>query len=146
MEKKLEMEKEIFKGVFMALVDVVADALVHIKNSDTASKRECFFRPASKLLGEILKQLQKQGYISTFEFIDDGRSGIYRIELVGKINNCKAIKPRYAVGKNEFEKFEKRYLPSKDVGVLLVSTVNGVVTHRKAKKNGVGGRLIAFVY
>jgi small subunit ribosomal protein S8 len=130
----------------MVLVDPIADAFVHIKNSDLASKRECFFKPASKLLGEILKVLQKQGYISTFEYIDDGRSGLFRIELTGKINNCRAIKPRYAVRKNEFEKYEKRYLPAKDVGILIVSTVNGVIVHRDAKKSGLGGRLLAFVY
>lgn len=130
----------------MTLVDPVADALVHIKNSDLAAKRECFFKPASKLLGEILKVLQKQGYISTFEFIDDGRSGLFKVELTGEINDCRAIKPRYAVGKNEIEKYEKRYLPAKDVGVLLLSTVKGVVTHRDAKKLGIGGRLLAFVY
>jgi len=130
----------------MVLVDPIADAFAHMKNSDMASKKECFFKPASKLLGEILKVLQKQGYINTFEFIDDGRSGIYRIELTGKINDCRAIKPRYAVRKNEFEKFEKRYLPARDVGVMVVSTVDGVVTHRDAKKSGLGGRLLAFIY
>ena len=130
----------------MTLVDPIADAMVHIKNSDLASKKDCVFKPTSKLLGEILKVLQKQGYISTFEFIDDGRSGLFKVELTGKINNCRAIKPRYAAKKNEFEKFEKRYLPAKDVGVLIVSTVNGVLTHREAKTQGVGGRLMAFVY
>ncbi|MDD5162909.1 MAG: 30S ribosomal protein S8 [Candidatus ainarchaeum sp.] len=130
----------------MVLVDPIANAFAHMQNSDRASKRECFFRPASKLLGEILKVLQKHGYISTFEFIDDGRSGLFRIELIGKINNCRAIKPRYAVKKNEFEKYEKRYLPARDVGILIVSTVNGVVTHKDAKKTGLGGRLLAFIY
>jgi len=130
----------------MTLVDPIADALVHIKNSDMASKKECAFKPASKMLGEILKVLQKQGYISTFEYIDDGRSGLFKIELTGKINNCRAVKPRYAVRKNEFEKFEKRYLPAKDVGVLIVSTVKGILTHREAKQQGIGGRLMAFVY
>ncbi|MBN1941364.1 MAG: 30S ribosomal protein S8 [Candidatus Diapherotrites archaeon] len=130
----------------MSLVDPISDALVHIKNSDMVSKKECSFKPASKLLGEILKTLQKQNYISTFEYIDDGRSGMFKIQLTGKLNQCKSIKPRYAVKKNDYEKFEKRYLPAKDVGVLIVSTVEGVLTHREAKKKGLGGRLLAFVY
>ena len=130
----------------MTRMDPVADALINLKNSDIASKKQCFFRPASKLLGEILRVMQKRGYLSTFEFIDDGREGIYRVELMGKINQCRAIKPRYATKRNGFEKYEKRYLPSKDVGILIVSTPNGVLTHNEAKKQGVGGRLLAYVY
>ena len=130
----------------MTRMDPLADALVNLKNCDIASKKECHFRPASKLLGEILRVMQKKGYISTFEFVDDGREGIYRIELTGKINQCRAIKPRYATKKSEFEKYEKRYLPSKDVGILIVSTPKGVLTHKEARKEGVGGRLLAYVY
>ncbi len=130
----------------MTRMDPVADALINLKNSDIASKKQCFFRPASKLLGEILRVMQKKGYLSTFEFIDDGREGIYRVELMGKINQCRAIKPRYATKRSGFEKYEKRYLPSKDVGILIVSTPKGVLTHDEAKKQGVGGRLLAYVY
>ncbi len=130
----------------MTRVDPVADALINLKNSDMASKEQCLFRPASKLLGEILRVMQKKGYISTFEFVDDGREGIYRVELIGKINQCRAIKPRYAVKTSGFEKYEKRYLPSKDIGILVVSTPKGVLTHGEAKEQGVGGRLLAYVY
>ena len=130
----------------MVLVDPIANALVSVKNSDLASKRECIFRPASKLLGKILEVMQKKGYIGIYEFIDDGREGLYKIELNGKINDCKAIKPRYAVKKDGFEKYEKRYLPSKDIGILIVSTPQGVVTHKEAKNMSVGGRLLAYVY
>ncbi|MFH1586926.1 MAG: 30S ribosomal protein S8 [Candidatus Diapherotrites archaeon] len=130
----------------MSRVDPLSDALTNIKNHETASKKVCLIRPASKLLGEVLRVMQEKEYISTYEFIDDGRDGMYKIHLLGKINSCQAIKPRYAVRKNEFEKYEKRYLPSKDVGTLIVTTPNGVITHRDAKKNLSGGRLIAFVF
>ena len=130
----------------MTRIDPIADALISLKNSDLASKKECFFRPASKLLGEILRVIQKSGYISTFEFIDDGREGTYRVELTGRINRCKAIKPRHAVKKSAFEKYEKRYLPARDIGILIVSTPKGVLTHTEAKKLGTGGRLLAYIY
>ncbi len=61
-------------------------------------------------------------------------------------NECKAIKPRYAVKKNRFEVYEKRYLPARDVGILIVSTPAGLLTHKQAKEKGIGGRLVAFVY
>ena len=130
----------------MSSTDPIADALITIKNNEKAAKKQCIFRPASKLIGEILKAMQKRKYIGKFEFIDDGRNGMYKVELVGKINECKAIKPRYAVKKNDFEKFEKRYLPAKDVGIIIVSTSRGVITHQEAKKEAIGGRLLAYIY
>lgn len=130
----------------MSLVDPLADALVNLKNSENAAKKECILRPASKLLGKILKVLQENQYIGTFEFIDDGREGMFKVGLVGRINNCGAIKPRYAVKKNEFEKYEKRYLPAKDVGLLIVSTSQEILTHKETKKRAIGGRLMAYIY
>lgn len=130
----------------MSLVDPIADGLIAIKNSENAAKKECLYRPASKLFGEILRVMQANGYIPFYEFIEDGRDGVYKIGLAGKINECKAIKPRYAVKKNKFEKYEKRYLPARDVGVIIVSTPAGLLTHREAKEKGIGGRLVAFVY
>ncbi len=127
-------------------VDPVANALINLKNHERALKKECLFRPASKLIGEILKVMQKKGYVGKFEFIDDGREGMYKVDLIGKINECRAIKPRYAVKKGEFEKFEKRYLPSKNLGILVVSTSKGVMSHKEAKEKKIGGRLLAFVY
>ncbi|HLC36002.1 MAG TPA: 30S ribosomal protein S8 [archaeon] len=130
----------------MSLVDPVADALISIKNKEEASHRNAKIRPASKVLKEILRVMSDHGYLNKFERTDDGREGIFSIELSGKINDCKAIKPRYAVKKNEFERFEKRYLPSKDIGILIVSTSKGIMSHRDAKKELIGGRLLAYVY
>ena len=130
----------------MARTDPLADALINLKNHENASKRLCTIRPASRLLGEILRVMQEKRYISTYEFVDDGREGQYKVLLLGKINECKAVKPRYAVAKDEFEKFEKRYLPSVDIGTIIVSTPQGVFTHAEAKKRGIGGRLLAYIY
>ena len=130
----------------MSLVDPIADALVNIKNNESASKKTCIFKPASKLIKEILRVMKQHGYVINYEMIEDGRQGMVRVELNGKINVCRAIKPRYAVKKNGFDKYEKQFLPSKDVGILIVSTPKGVFSHNEAKKQGVGGRLLAFVY
>ena len=127
-------------------VDPVADALIKIKNADLANKRECYISPASKLIGNILKIMQEEGYIGTYEYIDDGKAGVYRVELIGKINECKAIKPRYSVRYKRIEEYEKRYLPSKNMGILFISTPEGLMTHKKAKELKIGGKLIGFVY
>ena len=65
---------------------------------------------------------------------------------MGNLNKCGAIKPRYSVRKDGFEKFEKRYLPAKDFGIIFVSTPKGIMTHNGAKKKGLGGKLIAYCY
>ncbi|MBU0636307.1 30S ribosomal protein S8 [Candidatus Micrarchaeota archaeon] len=127
-------------------VDPIANALTALKNSENATKGTCKLQPASKLLEEILRVMKENGYITGYERVNTKGSGFYKIQLSGKVNECRAIKPRYPVQKDEFEKFEKRYLPSRDVGIIIVSTSKGVLSHKKAKEEGIGGRLIAFVY
>jgi small subunit ribosomal protein S8 len=56
------------------------------------------------------------------------------------------IKPRYSVKKKDMEKFEARYLPAQDFGVLIISTTKGVKSHTVAREQGVGGKLLAYVY
>jgi small subunit ribosomal protein S8 len=125
--------------------DTLADVMITIRNAEKVGKRECI-SPASNLVKEVLKVMQKHGYIGIFEFIDDGKSGKFRIELKNKINKCNVIKPRYSVKSDDYEKFEKRYLPAKDFGILLVTTNKGVLTHENAKKQNLGGKLLAYVF
>jgi small subunit ribosomal protein S8 len=127
-------------------MDTLANALTTLKNHEALGKKECEISPASKLIGSILKIMQREGFIGNFEFIDDGKSGFYNISLIGKINNCRVIKPRYSVAYDGFLKWEKRYLPAKDFGVLIVSTPHGIVSHHEAKQLHTGGKLLAFIY
>ncbi|AIF68797.1 30S ribosomal protein S8 [Palaeococcus pacificus DY20341] len=130
----------------MTLLDPLANALSHMTNSEKVGKGEVYIKPASKLIGEVLRVMQQNGYIGEFEFIDDGRAGIYRVQLKGKINKTGAIKPRFPVKAKEYEKWEKRFLPAFDFGILIVSTSQGIMTHKEAREKGIGGRLIAYVY
>ncbi len=90
--------------------------------------------------------MQLSGYIGEFEFVDDGRSGKFKVQLLGRVNKCGAVKPRFSVSTAGFEMWEKRFLPSRDIGVLVVSTSQGVLSHREVKKRKIGGRLLAFIY
>jgi len=130
----------------MSMNDPIVDALTKVRNAEAASKKECSIKPASKFLGEILRVAKENEYIEEFKQTDDAGIITYNITLNGKMNTCKAVKPRYAVKRNGFEKYEKRYLPARDVGLLVVSTPSGVMTHTQAKDKGLGGRLIAFMY
>jgi len=127
-------------------MDTLANALITLKNHEMMGKRECEIKPASKLIGSMLKIMQKEGFIGEFEFIDDGKAGIYKVALAGKINDCRAIRPRYAITRGDFLKWEKRYLPARDFGILIVSTPHGIVSHHEAKQLHTGGKLLAFVY
>jgi len=127
------------------LQDPLADALSAIKNAERIGKRECVTR-ASKVIKDVLKVMQSSDYIGAFEFVDDGRSGKFKIELKGKIIDTNVIKPRFSVKVDEFEKWEKRYLPAKAFGLLILATPKGVVDHNKAKELRTGGKLLCFVY
>jgi len=128
------------------LNDPLADALTLIKNAETAGKLECEVTPASKLVGHVLKVMQERGYIGPFEFVEDMQGSRFRVKLNGNINNCGVIKPRHAIKKTDFEKWEARYLPAQDFGTLIVTTTAGVLSHYSAKEIGTGGKLLAYVY
>lgn len=126
--------------------DPLAAALSNIKNHEMVRKTEFTIEPASGLISDVLEVMKEEGYVSEIEHIDDGKGGKFEVELTGSINDCGVIKPRFSVKKDEFEKWEKRYLPAAGFGILAVSTPEGVMSHKKAKEEGIGGRLLAFVY
>jgi len=126
--------------------DPLNDAMSTIKNAALVGKNDCFIAPSSKLIGKVLKVMQESGYINAFEFIEDGRAGVFKIDMKGTINNCGVIKPRYSIKRTELDKWESRYLPARDFGVLILTTTEGVVSHMEAKELGIGGKLLAYVY
>ena len=127
-------------------MDTLANGLTTIKNNEMRNKHECIISPASRLLGRVLRIMQLNGYIGEFEFIDDGRAGKFKVQLLGRINKCGAIRPRFSVKMDGFEEWEKKYLPSRGVGLLVISTPNGALSHREAREKRIGGRLLAFIY
>jgi small subunit ribosomal protein S8 len=128
------------------LNDPLADALSTIKNAELRGMEKCMIVPSSKLIGGILTLLKEKGFVGNFEFIDDGKSGMFQVDLIGNINNCGVIKPRYPIKMREMEKWEARYLPARDFGVLILTTTEGVISHDEARKKGIGGKLLAYVY
>ncbi len=130
----------------MTRLDPLADAMSTLTNASRLGKRETVINVASKLIGKVLRVLQEEGYIEEFEYIDDGRAGKYRVKLKGRINKAGVIKPRFPVKKDEILYWEKMYLPADNVGVIIMSTNQGVMTHREAKEKGIGGVLLAYCY
>ncbi len=130
----------------MVMNDTLANALSKISNYEKLGKPECLISPVSKTTANVFGILKKFGYIKGYDKIKSGKNEIVNVKLIGKINECGVIKPRYAVKKGDFEKYEKRYLPSREMGIMIVSTVEGLVDHNKVKEKKIGGKLIAYCY
>ncbi len=126
--------------------DPLNDIINTIKNASTMGVREIEVRPAARLIGRVLKVMQEYNYIKSFEVIDDTMGGLFKIILANTINNCGIIKPRLSVKKADMEKFEARFLPAQDFGILILTTTKGVMSHKSARESGVGGKLLAYVY
>lgn len=126
--------------------DTLAIALSAINNYDRTGKKSIDLNPTSKTIETVLTILNEQGFIGKFEKLTESKGGFLRLHLLGNINKCCVIKPRFAVKLDDFEKFEKRYLPAKGVGLLIISTSKGFMTHYEAFEKKIGGKLIAYCY
>jgi len=128
------------------LNDPLANALSLMKNAEIRGKGSCEIQPSSKLIGGVLTLLKDKGYIGNFEFVDDKKAGVFKVDLIGNINNCGVIKPRYPIRRDDLDKWESRYLPARDFGLLVITTTKGIVSQDEARKQGVGGKLLAYIY
>ena len=129
----------------MVLNDSNANALSKINNAVKALYKTVELKK-NKLIIKVLDVLKENGYVGSYEIIDDGRQGLVKVTLLGTINECGIIKPRYSVKAEELESFEKRFLPAKDFGVLIISTSKGLMTHSQAREQNIGGTLLAYCY
>jgi small subunit ribosomal protein S8 len=130
----------------MTMTDPLSSVLSHLFNCEKVSRPECIVKPASKLIIGVLKIIKDNNYIGEFNVIKNGRGDLIKINLLGNINKCGTIRPRFSFVLKKLEKYEKRFLPSKDFGIIIVSTSKGLMTHIEAKEKKIGGRLIAYVY
>jgi len=121
--------------------DIVADALNQIMNAKRASKSSADIKRYSKVLLGILAIGKLKGYIKDYKTKGTDLS----IEF-GKLNACRAIKPRYVVRAKTIDKYVRRYLPARDMGIIIVSTSQGLMTHQTALGKNIGGSVIAYFY
>jgi small subunit ribosomal protein S8 len=128
------------------LNDPVSNALSHINTAEIIGKSDCTIRPVSKVIRKILDILNQNMYIGSFEELPDSKGNSIKVNLLKRINKCGSIKPRYSIKINNIEQWEKRYLPSKDFGIIILSTSKGIMTHYDAKKKRLGGKLICYCY
>jgi small subunit ribosomal protein S8 len=121
--------------------DLVADGLNQIMNARRARKDVVILNYHSKFLLSVLAIAKLKGYVKDYKLSE----GQLKIELLS-LNFCKAIKPRYTVSMKNLDKYVKRYLPAKNLGILIVSTSQGLMTHQTAIEKKIGGSLIAYMF
>jgi small subunit ribosomal protein S8 len=126
--------------------DLLNDALVALRHADRQGKSHVTLAPTSRLIGEVLRIFREHRYIEEFTFVADGHGGQYDVTLARRINSCGVVKPRLAVRTRSLERYESRFLPAQDFGLLVLSTNQGVMDHQKARELKIGGKLVAYVY
>jgi len=127
------------------MTNTIADSMNMLKNAEMARKKEVVISPASNLLQRVLRILQSNAYIGEFERYDDGRQGKFKIALLGKINEAKGlIRNSYYVP--QFEALERRLLPAPGLGIIILSTNQGVMSMKEAEERHIGGQALCYVY
>ncbi len=125
--------------------NTLADACNMLKNAERARSREVVINPASQLLQRVLRLFQANAYIGEFERYDDGRQGKFKIALLGKIHECKALmRLNYKV--NQFNALEKRLLPAPGIGLIILTTNQGLMTMKEAEEKLIGGMALCYIY
>ena len=126
--------------------DPLSNVLATILNAERKGKNECTVKPYSNLVISILGLMKTNGYITEYNVVSNARGGSIQVKLNKNINECGVVKPRFSFTKENYEMFEKRYLPAKGLGFFVVTTSKGVMTHKEALDKKVGGKLIAYCY
>lgn len=131
----------------MVMTDPIADMLTRIRNANQA-KHEVVEMPASRMKLEILNVLKNEGYITEYEKIEDGKQGVIKVTLkyVNKERVIKGIKRISKPGLRVYAKSSELPKVLNGLGVAIISTSNGVMTDREARKSKLGGEVIAFVW
>ena len=127
------------------MVNTVSDACCALKNAESARKNEVIISPASKILQQILRIFQKYAYIGEFERYDDGRQGKFKIALLGKINECSGLmRLNYKI--SQFEMLERKLMPAPGLGIVILTTNQGIMTMNEAEEKQIGGHALCYIY
>ena len=132
----------------MQITDVIADMLTRIRNAGTA-KHETVDIPASNVKEAIAKILLDEGYIKSYEKIDDGLQGVIRVTLkytANKKNVISGIKRISKPGLRVYASAEELPKVLNGLGIAIISTSKGIMTDKKARAEKVGGEVLAYIW
>ena len=130
----------------MVRANVLADALKVIVNAEKMNKRQVMIRPCSKVVLKFLDVMQSHGYIGEYEVVDDHRSGKVVVTLIGRLNKCGVMSPRFDIKLPEFDQWISDILPSRQFGYLVLTTSYGIMDHEEARRRHTGGKILGYFY
>ena len=131
----------------MQISDVIADMLTRIRNANNA-KHETVDIPASNMKKAIADILVKEGYVKSYQIIEDGKQGVIRVTLkyVGKQKVIHGLRRVSKPGLRIYSNCEDMPKVMNGLGIAIVSTSKGIMTDKQARKENVGGEVLAFVW
>ena len=131
----------------MQMSDVIADMLTRIRNANNA-KHDTVDIPASNMKKAIADILVREGYVKGYQIVEDGKQGIIRVALKynGKEKVIKGLRRVSKPGLRIYASCEDMPRVMNGLGIAIVSTSKGIMTDKQARKENVGGEVIAFVW
>lgn len=132
----------------MVMTDPIADMLTRIRNANNAGHVNVEI-PSSNIKKSIAEILLQEGYIKAFDIKDDGKQGILKVDLKYLDDKQKVIRGIKRISKPGLRIYaNKDELPRvlNGLGIAIISTSNGIMTDKAARKNGVGGEVICYVW
>ena len=132
----------------MTMTDPIADMLTRIRNANTVG-HETVEIPASKMKKAIAEILKEEGYIADFEMIEDDKQGMIKVTMKYGANKEKVITGIKKISKPGLKVYAKAGEVPKvlgGLGIAIVSTSKGIVSDKEARKLGVGGEVICYVW
>ena len=132
----------------MQATDIIADMLTRIRNAN-AAKHDSVDVPASNMKKSIAQILVDEGYVKSFSVVDDGKQGIIRIQLKYGANKTQVIQGLRRVSKpglRIYTSVEDMPQVMRGLGIAILSTSKGVMTDKQARKENIGGEVLAFVW
>ena len=102
--------------------------------------------PLSSVLAHPRGPRTLAGYIGEFEVVDDHRAGKIVIDLIGRVNKCGVISPRFDVTHDGIEQWVVNLLPARQFGHIILTTSYGIMDHEEAKRKHTGGKVLGFFY
>ena len=132
----------------MQVTDIIADMLTRIRNAN-AAKHDSVDVPASNMKKAIAQILVDEGYVKSFSVIDDGKQGIIRIQLKYGANKTQVIQRLRRVSKpglRIYTSVEDMPQVMRGLGIAILSTSKGIMTDKQARRENIGGEVLAFVW